>query len=179
MIVALAMEMQAAGIEYRDHLHVTAIDVDPRAAHMAYVQFTLLHIPAVVIVGNTLTLEVRETWPTFAHASGLWSWKLKRGYALGSAADPAEAGDVVDVVPASAPVAAAQLDLFGAAVSSLTRLVTPPGGIVLDPFAGSGSTGRAADIEGFDAILIELNPEYAAIARKRVRGDAPLFAESL
>jgi DNA modification methylase len=59
----------------------------------------------------------------------------------------------------------------------LVRLVTPPGGTVLDPFAGSGSTGRAADIEGFDAILIELSPEYAAIARKRISGDAPLFAE--
>lgn len=60
----------------------------------------------------------------------------------------------------------------------LVRLVTPPGGTVLDPFAGSGSTGRAADIEGFDAILIELNPEYVAIARRRIAGDAPLFAEA-
>jgi DNA modification methylase len=58
----------------------------------------------------------------------------------------------------------------------LVKLVTPPGGTVLDPFAGSGSTGRGADIEQFDAILIELNPEYAAIARKRISGDAPLFA---
>lgn len=59
----------------------------------------------------------------------------------------------------------------------LCRLVTPPGGTVLDPFAGSGSTGRAASIEGFDAILIELNAEYAAIARRRVCGDSPLFSE--
>jgi len=59
----------------------------------------------------------------------------------------------------------------------LCRLVTPPAGTVLDPFAGSGSTGRAASIEGFDAILIELNAEYAAIARRRVCGDSPLFSE--
>jgi DNA modification methylase len=59
----------------------------------------------------------------------------------------------------------------------LVRLVTPPGGTVLDPFAGSGSTGRAASIEGFDAILIELNPEYAEIARRRIHGDAPLLAQ--
>lgn len=59
----------------------------------------------------------------------------------------------------------------------LVRLVTPPGGTVLDPFAGSGSTGRAADIEGFDAILIELLAEHAAIARRRIHGDAPLFGE--
>lgn len=59
----------------------------------------------------------------------------------------------------------------------LVRLVTPPGGVVLDPFAGSGSTGRAASIEGFDAILIEVDPDYVAIARRRISGDAPLFAE--
>lgn len=50
----------------------------------------------------------------------------------------------------------------------LVRLVTPPGGTVLDPFAGSGSTGRAAKIEGFNAILIELDPEYVAIAERRI-----------
>jgi site-specific DNA-methyltransferase (adenine-specific) len=57
----------------------------------------------------------------------------------------------------------------------LVRLVTPPGGTVLDPFAGSGSTGRAAAIEGFDAVLIELDAEYSAIAHARCAGDAPLL----
>lgn len=61
----------------------------------------------------------------------------------------------------------------------LVRLVTPPGGTVLDPFAGSGSTGRAAHINGFNAILIELNPEYIEIARRRIAGDAPLFSSVL
>lgn len=50
----------------------------------------------------------------------------------------------------------------------LCRLVTPPGGIVLDPFMGSGSTGKAAVLESFDFIGIELNQEYFAIAEKRV-----------
>jgi SAM-dependent methyltransferase len=50
---------------------------------------------------------------------------------------------------------------------------------VLDPFCGSGSTLVAADREGFNAIGIELDPEYAEIARRRVFGDAPLFAEVL
>jgi len=59
----------------------------------------------------------------------------------------------------------------------LVRLVTPPGGTVLDPFLGSGSTARACDIEGFDCVGIEIDPGYAAIARKRISGDAPLFAE--
>ena len=50
----------------------------------------------------------------------------------------------------------------------LVRLVTPPGGIVLDPFAGSGSTLVAAKREGFQYIGIEQEAEYVEIARKRV-----------
>lgn len=51
----------------------------------------------------------------------------------------------------------------------LCRLVTPPGGHVLDPFCGSGSTGRGAIAEGFQFTGIEMNPEYAAIAEARTR----------
>lgn len=50
----------------------------------------------------------------------------------------------------------------------LCRLVTPPGGVVLDPFMGSGSTGKAAMLEGFRFIGIELEPEYFDIARRRI-----------
>lgn len=52
----------------------------------------------------------------------------------------------------------------------LCRLVTPPGGTVLDPFAGSGSTGLAALQEGFRFIGIEREAEYVEIARKRIEG---------
>jgi len=55
----------------------------------------------------------------------------------------------------------------------LCRLVTPPGGVVLDPFMGSGSTGKAALAEGFDFIGIEMNAEYMEIARARVRVEQP------
>lgn len=58
----------------------------------------------------------------------------------------------------------------------LCRLVTPKGGTVLDPFMGSGSTLKAAELEGFDAIGIELNAEYIEIARRRIASDMPLFA---
>lgn len=51
----------------------------------------------------------------------------------------------------------------------LCRMVTPPGGIVLDPFAGSGSTGEAAWREGFRAILIEREEEYQADIAERLR----------
>jgi DNA modification methylase len=50
----------------------------------------------------------------------------------------------------------------------LTRLITPPNGIVLDPFAGSGSTGKACMIEGFNFIGIEMEPSYVEIARRRI-----------
>ncbi|TQE93245.1 MAG: site-specific DNA-methyltransferase [Spiribacter salinus] len=58
----------------------------------------------------------------------------------------------------------------------LVRLVTPPGGTVLDPFMGSGSTGKAAMLEGFDFIGIELDPEYIEIARARIDAHKDLFA---
>lgn len=50
----------------------------------------------------------------------------------------------------------------------LCRLITPPGGVVLDPFCGSGSTGKGAVLEGFQFIGIEREAEYVEIARKRV-----------
>jgi DNA modification methylase len=51
----------------------------------------------------------------------------------------------------------------------LVRLVTPPGGVVLDPFMGSGSTGKAAMLEGFDFIGIEREAEYLEIAKQRIQ----------
>lgn len=50
----------------------------------------------------------------------------------------------------------------------LCRLVTPPGGVVLDPFMGSGSTGKAAVLEGFQFVGIEREAEYCEIAKARI-----------
>jgi site-specific DNA-methyltransferase (adenine-specific) len=62
----------------------------------------------------------------------------------------------------------------------LCRLVTPPGGIVLDPFAGSGSTGKACALEGFRFIGIEREAEYCEIARARIAAvDVGLFGAAL
>jgi DNA modification methylase len=61
----------------------------------------------------------------------------------------------------------------------LCRLVTPPGGLVLDPFTGSGSTGstgRAALAEGFRFVGIELDATYAAIAERRIHATQPGLA---
>jgi len=49
----------------------------------------------------------------------------------------------------------------------LIKHITPPGGLVLDPFAGSGTTAEAARREGFDCVLMEAEPEYAAFLRQR------------
>ena len=65
-------------------------------------------------------------------------------------------------------------------IRDCVRAGTPPDGTVLDPFGGAGTTGLVADQESRDAILIELNPDYAELARTRlraskaqVRSDAP------
>jgi site-specific DNA-methyltransferase (adenine-specific) len=50
----------------------------------------------------------------------------------------------------------------------LVRLVTPPNGTVLDPFTGSGSTGKAAILEGFNFIGVELTEEYLPIIAGRL-----------
>lgn len=50
----------------------------------------------------------------------------------------------------------------------LCRLITPPGGVILDPFCGSGSTGKAAVLEGFDFIGIDTDADYLAIAEARI-----------
>lgn len=67
----------------------------------------------------------------------------------------------------------------------LCRLITPPGGTILDCFMGSGSTGKAAMLEGFNFIGIERDPEYLEIARARIQhaitetSQTDLFADAL
>jgi site-specific DNA-methyltransferase (adenine-specific) len=51
----------------------------------------------------------------------------------------------------------------------LCRLITPPNGVILDPFTGSGSTGKAAILEGFKFVGVEQSVEYVAIAEARIK----------
>lgn len=60
----------------------------------------------------------------------------------------------------------------------LIRASCPEGGTVIDPFGGAGTTGLVADRLQRNAILIELNPDYADMAKRRIDGDAPLFASA-
>ena len=65
----------------------------------------------------------------------------------------------------------------------LVRLICPPGGTVLDPFAGSGTTGVAAMREGCNAILIERETAYVADIRRRIAmlsgGGTPLLGDHM
>jgi type I restriction-modification system DNA methylase subunit len=78
MVIALAQALREEGINYQQCLHVTAIDLDLLAVHMAYVHCTLLHIPAIIVHGDTLRNETYSVWRTFAHVLGLWDTKLAR-----------------------------------------------------------------------------------------------------
>jgi site-specific DNA-methyltransferase (adenine-specific) len=61
----------------------------------------------------------------------------------------------------------------------LIKLVTPPNGTVLDPFTGSGSTGKAAILQGFDFIGIEMTQEYLPIIEGRLKHAEALVAERI
>ncbi|WP_349962908.1 N-6 DNA methylase [Rhizobium sp. ZPR3] len=88
MIVALAEAIRDAGFNYQQFLHVTAVDIDRRAVHMAYIQFSLLHIPAIVLVGDSLAMKFHEEWHTLAHVMGGWNAKLRRAEREGKGAVP-------------------------------------------------------------------------------------------
>lgn len=82
MVVAAIHALVDSGINYQQALHVTAIDIDRRCVHMAYLQLALLHVPAIIIQGNALSLEVFETWYTPAHILGGWSSRLREQRAI-------------------------------------------------------------------------------------------------
>ena len=86
MAMALAEHLKSAGINPQQHLHVTAVDVDAKCAHMAYIQLSLLHIPAVVVHGNTLSLEEYGRWYTPAHILGGWGYRLKHPHSINAPA---------------------------------------------------------------------------------------------
>ncbi len=111
MIIAAADAMLEADLNPQAQLHVTAIDVDSTAAHMAFIQLSLLGIPAIVFVGNTLSMVMRERFLTPAHVLGGWEWKLRhrdteRATDLPAAPHQAEAPRL--------PAGDAQLHLFEA-----------------------------------------------------------------
>lgn len=75
MILAAAEVMMSKGLNYCEHLVVMATDSDPRCIHMAYIQLSLYGIPAVVIHGNTITLQEQTRWYTPMYILGKWVWR--------------------------------------------------------------------------------------------------------
>lgn len=78
MLIAAAEYLAQQEIAVPLRMHATAQDIDAKAARMTYVQLSLLGVPAVVVTGNTLTLEERERWYTPAHVMFGWSQRLQR-----------------------------------------------------------------------------------------------------
>lgn len=116
MVIALADAFKRVGVNYQQHLHVTCIDSDIKAVHMAYIQLSLLHIPAVVLHGNTLSGEIWDTWRTPAHVLDFWDMKLRREHGepvprQAAMCAPADGATRVECVP-GIPAAPSQLVLF-------------------------------------------------------------------
>lgn len=80
MLIEASKLMRSWGLNPQKQLLVTAWELDRDAALMLYVQLALLHIPARVVVGNTLTLEVFDVFYTPAFILGLWRYRVGRDY---------------------------------------------------------------------------------------------------
>ncbi len=79
IIIAYADVMRGQGINYQHKMEVQAVDTDKMCFHMTYIHFTLLHISAEVIWGNSLSLETFQTWYTPANIlNDGYRWGLKR-----------------------------------------------------------------------------------------------------
>lgn len=78
MVIATADALLSIGQNYQQTMHATCIDIDARCAHMTYLQLSMMHIPAIVVHGNALTLEVWGMWYTPAHILGGWGAKLRQ-----------------------------------------------------------------------------------------------------
>ena len=119
MVIATAEAFRDEGINYQQAMHATCIDIDATAVHMAYVQLTLLHIPAIVIHGNALSLEQWGYWLTPAHVLGFWDAKLKR-----DASARQDWGEKADHAVPAMPEAVLQQVREVAAVQSSTGQLT-------------------------------------------------------
>lgn len=95
MVLAFVKVMLSHGHDPAKRLWVQCQDVDRTAALMCYLQLSLWHVPAVVIVGNTLSMEAREVFYTPAHYMGFWEHRLRRR-------EPAASAQMVPIKEVSA-----------------------------------------------------------------------------
>ncbi|WP_321936370.1 N-6 DNA methylase [Paraburkholderia sp. J8-2] len=133
MIIATAEAFHDAGLNYQEVMHATCIDIDPCCVHMTYLQLSLLHIPAIVVHGNALSMEVWGHWFTPAHVLGGWSHRLRARKALdamrelmGSPEGPEDDAAVLPAVEATPPANHFnEVDSDGVAVLEQPRAEAP------------------------------------------------------
>jgi|GEM_PF-1260074 len=123
IVLPVLSAIYEAGLVPFHHLHVVGIDVDYTVLRMAYVQLSLLGVPAVLYVGDTLRMQMRDDWFTPAHVAFGWGAKLRRHrereamerklaeLGVGLTRDQAKA-DPAPVVPAEPAPAPSQGSLF-------------------------------------------------------------------
>ena len=109
MVLAFVNVMRSHGHNPAERLWVQAQDIDRTAALMCYLQLSLWHIPAVVIVGNTMAMEAREVFYTPAHYLGPWEYRLRRRDDEESAQEetPSQIQEEISVFEVSVPDAEA------------------------------------------------------------------------
>lgn len=78
MPLAFALAFKEKGYNYQTQLHISGTDVDIKGVHMAYLQYSLMGIPAVIHHGNSLSLETYSEWKTPFHIMFGWDFKLRR-----------------------------------------------------------------------------------------------------
>ncbi|WP_410199317.1 N-6 DNA methylase [Burkholderia cenocepacia] len=127
MVIATADALLSVGQNYQQTLHATCIDIDARCVHMTYLQLSMMHVPAIIVHGNALTMEVWGMWYTPAHILGGWRSKLRQRTQVdamrevlalernvigaGAAAEPPPVGEVAcDSDVAVEPLVAVQTD---------------------------------------------------------------------
>ncbi len=76
MVIAFANTMLDNDINYQQKLFVSCIDKDYVAAYMCFIQLSLLNIPAEVIIGNALNMDIQKVFRTPAYYLGNWEYKL-------------------------------------------------------------------------------------------------------
>lgn len=111
MVIAVAQALLDQGINYQHCMHAVAQDIDALACQMAYITLSLCHVPAIVVHGNTLSLEEWGHWVTPAHVLGRWDRRLKR-----TQAEQACVPLLVDVEQPQTPAATHEVEAAAAAV---------------------------------------------------------------
>lgn len=80
MMLGFANAMKDSGYNYCTDMVATCTDIDVKCVHMAYLQLSLYGIPAVVVHGNTITVQEWSHWYTPVYVLNRWDWRRKVGF---------------------------------------------------------------------------------------------------